>query len=240
MKITKYIPDFVTSLNIACGTVGIVLAFRNRVDLAFVMMLAAAVFDFMDGLLARALHAYSELGKELDSLCDVVSFGVLPSVMLHNICKMCIWGDCWVCYIPLLIAVFSALRLAKFNVDERQHHSFLGLPSPASAILCGALSFFVAAQPASVIAQWCSTVWFIPALTVIICALLVCEIPMFSFKFSKEDTRALKSKRLTFGVACAICAAFVAIFGKHWTLALILVICAYIVLNICFAIFTKE
>lgn len=240
MKITKYIPDTVTSLNIACGVTGIVMAFHNRVDLAFAFMLAASVFDFLDGLCARALHAYSDMGKELDSLCDVVSFGVLPSVMLYNVCRMCVWSESWVCYVPLAISVFSALRLAKFNVDDRQKHSFLGLPTPAAAILCGALCYYVAAQPSSIIAQWCSNSWFIPVLSVMTCALLVCELPMFSFKFSKEDTRALKSKRLTFGVASAICAGYVAISGQHWSLFFVLTICVYILLNICFGLFTKE
>lgn len=240
MKITKYIPDFVTSLNIACGVTGIVMAFHNRVDLAFALMLAASVFDFMDGLCARALHAYSDLGKELDSLCDVVSFGVLPSVMLFNVSRMCVWSENWICYVPLAIAVFSAIRLAKFNTDERQHFSFLGLPTPASAILVGAMCYYIAARPASIIAQWCSTAWFIPAISLILCVLLLCELPMFSFKFSKEDSIAIKSKRLTFGVACAVCAGYVVISGQHWTLAFILAICVYILLNICFGIFTKE
>ena len=84
MSIKKYIPNAITSMNLVCGIIGVIFAFKARFDLAFYMMIAAAVFDFMDGLAARALGAYSDMGKELDSLCDMVSFGVLPSVMLYE------------------------------------------------------------------------------------------------------------------------------------------------------------
>ena len=142
MTIRKYLPDFLTAMNLVCGLIALTYAFGDRPDIAFYLMLAAAVFDFSDGFAARALKAYSDLGKELDSLCDLVSFGVLPAVMLHR--QMLSSGNSgWLCWIPLLLAVFSALRLAKFNVDERQHASFIGLPTPAAAMLCAAFCHYV-------------------------------------------------------------------------------------------------
>lgn len=240
MTIVKHIPNAITSMNLVCGILGVVFAFKGRFDLAFPLMIVAAVFDFCDGLSARLLGAYSEMGKELDSLCDAVSFGVLPSVMLYNLLKTCWFAEPALCYVPLLIAVFSALRLAKFNIDEEQHSSFLGLPTPACALLCGSLCYFVASEPASPIAILFASSWFVPALSIVLCALLVCRMPMFSLKFSKNDSAQLKSKRLTFGVAVAICAAYTALSASNWSLAVVLIIGSYIVLNAAFALFAKN
>ena len=157
MNLRKHIPNSITSMTLLCGIMGVIFTFQDRPDIAFYMMLAAAVFDFLDGLAARALNAYSDIGKELDSLCDVVSFGVLPSLMLYRT-MVSLSGAGIFCCLPLILAVFSALRLAKFNIDERQHGSFLGLPTPAAAMICGALCCFVYCEPASALARWCSTV----------------------------------------------------------------------------------
>ena len=140
-------------MNLACGIIGVVFAFKGRVDLAFILMLAASVADFLDGTAARLLDSYSDMGKELDSLSDLVSFGVLPSVMLYNLQHTCMFGESWICWIPLIITLASGIRLAKFNVDTRQTDSFLGLPTPACALLCGSLCYYVAADPACFLAQ---------------------------------------------------------------------------------------
>lgn len=235
--VRKYIPDFITSLNLLCGVVGIVFAFKGRFEYAFYSMLAGAVFDFCDGLAARTLHAYSDLGKELDSLADVVSFGVLPSVMLLNLMKICSFRDGVWCWIPLIIAVVSGIRLAKFNVDDRQHSSFLGLPTPACAMICGSLCCFVAFEPDSFLCSLVAGPVFIPVLSVILSALLVCELPMFSFKFSKADSHLLKRKRIFFAVNCALCLVVVLVTGQHWTLAVLLSFIVYILMNVAFAVF---
>lgn len=237
MSIKKYIPDFITSLNLASGTLGVVFALQGRIDAAFPLMLAGALFDFCDGLAARALGAYSDLGKELDSLSDLVTFGVLPAVMLHNLMKVCSWSASWLCYIPLLLAVFTGIRLAKFNVDTRQGHSFLGLASPVSALLCASMAFFVASQPATFVSTLCAASWFIPVLTVCLCALLVCEIPMFSLKFAKEDSKTLTFKRVSLGIEALIAVAVVLILGWNWSLAATLVCLIYILKNIAYALF---
>lgn len=235
--IKKYIPDFITSMNLLCGVVGVVFAFRGRFDYAFYAMLAGAVFDFCDGLAARALDAYSDLGKELDSLADVVTFGVLPSVMFINLMKACSFSETFWCWVPVCIAVFSGIRLAKFNVDERQHDSFLGLPTPACAIICGSLCYFTAFEPDGFLCSLVAGPVFIPMISVVLSALLVCELPMFSMKFSGKDTAILKRKRLAFAVNCLFCVAIVLIVGLNWSLAVLLAFVVYILMNVAFALF---
>ena len=234
MTLRKYIPDFLTAMNLVCGLIALVFARDGRPDLAFCLMLAAAVFDFSDGFAARALGAYSDMGKELDSLSDLVSFGVLPAVMLRIQMKTG-GADGWLCWLPLLLAVFSALRLAKFNVDERQHASFIGLPTPACAMICGALCHYVYFNPGGFLAAWCAGPVFIPLLTAVLCALLVCELPMFSMKFHADDAPALKRRRLVFLVAAAVAALACLVAGQTWSLAVLAVFAVYILLNVIFA-----
>lgn len=238
MKLVKYIPDTVTSMNIICGVIGVIFAFKGNLEIAFILMLAAAVFDFCDGFAARALNAYSDLGRELDSLCDLVSFGVLPSVMLYKLMCICSFSESWYCWIPLVITVFSALRLAKFNVDERQHENFLGLPTPACAILCGALCDFVAHSPAGFLADWCAGPVFIPVLSVVLSALLVCEIPMFSMKIKfGKGLDVMAQKRLLF-CALVLAVALVAILlHLHWSFVPLVSFVLYILKNIVYKVF---
>lgn len=236
MKITKYIPNTITSMNLLSGVIGVIFAFKGRFDLAFYAMLAGAVFDFCDGLAARCLGAYSDIGKELDSLCDMVTFGVLPSVMLYNLMKMCTFSSAFWCMVPLLIALFSALRLAKFNVDPRQGDTFIGLATPACAILCGSLSLFIASHPSSILAVWACGYVFIPVLSVVLSILLVSELPMFSMKFKKGDSQVLVRKRISFFINCGIVLAAVIIAGLHWSLGAAAIITLYILMNVVFAI----
>lgn len=234
--IRKYIPDFITSMNIACGAIGVIFAFKGRIDLAFLFMLAAAVFDFCDGFAARALDAYSDLGKELDSLCDCVSFGLLPAVMLFNCGNASMIGSDWVCWTAILISIFSAIRLAKFNVDPRQTSGFIGLPTPACAMLVGAFCYYVAKTPASNCAMWIASPVFIPAVSVILSYLLISEIPMFSFKFHKDDPKPLVTKRLAMLAIIVVAVVICLVFKLNWSMAVIIVMASYIVKNIIYAI----
>lgn len=233
MKIVKHIPNTITSLNLLCGVLGVICSLEGRIDYAFYLMLAAAVFDFCDGFSARLLKAYSDIGKELDSLSDMVSFGVLPSVMLY-----CLMGDlnpdCWLRLVPLLIAVFSGLRLAKFNVDERQTENFIGLATPSCAILCGSIAYYVTRCPESTIAAWAGVKWSIPVLSVILAALLVSEIPMFSMKFKKGDDGKVKigSHRIIFAVCALIEIILTIILKQNWSFAVILIFLTYILMNL--------
>ena len=232
----KFIPDMITSMNLLCGIIGVIFAFKGRPDLAFIFMLAAAVADFLDGLAARALGAYSDLGKELDSLSDMVSFGVLPAVMLYNCSRTCMFGESWVCWVPLVIALFSGIRLAKFNVDTRQTSSFLGLPTPSCAMIVGSLCYFVAVDPGSFLATWCAGPVFIPVLSVCLAALLVCEVPMFSLKFHSDDPQLLKIKRMTFAFIVIAAILFVVIFRMDWSLIILISLTAYVLKNLLYAI----
>lgn len=236
MTVKKHIPNFITSMNLLCGVLGVIAAFSGRLDHAFILMLAAAVFDFLDGFAARLLGAYSDMGKELDSLCDVVSFGVLPAVMLLNLKMTVDYGLSFWDYVPVPIAVFSALRLAKFNVDPRQAHGFIGLPTPACAMICGSLCYFVSYEPSSFLSMWVLGDVFIPVLTVALCYLLVSEIPMFSLKFSKDDTALLKRKRLFLLINQLVIAAIVAIVGYNWSMVILLGMTVYVLMNIVFSI----
>lgn len=223
-------------MNLLCGIIGVVFAFKGRVDISFALMLGASVADFLDGFAARMLGAYSDLGKELDSLSDLVSFGVLPSVMLYNVSKACMFGESWICWTPLLITLASGLRLAKFNVDSRQTDSFLGLPTPAAALLAGSICHFVASDPASFLASWCAGQVFVPAFSVCISALLLSEIPMFSLKFHKHDSQTLKNKRMAFAFMVLAAILVVSICGLKWSLIVLLCLAGYVLKNLVYAI----
>ncbi len=237
MSVKKHIPNAITSMNLLCGLIGVMFAFKGRLDIAFYCMMAAAVFDFLDGFVARLLKAVSPMGVELDSLSDLVSFGVLPSIMLYSLMKSCIFGgESWICWIPLVIALFSALRLAKFNVDERQKDSFLGLPTPACGLLAASLCYYVSYEPASFLATWVAGPVFIPVLSVMLSVLLVSEIPMFSMKMHKDDDRILKNKRLYMLLLIVAAIVVCVIFGYNWSFVVMTALACYIVKNILYAI----
>lgn len=178
LNIKRHIPNFITLLNLLSGCIGIVFLFKGLVLEASLMIWAAAVFDFFDGFAARWLKVTSTIGKELDSLADVVSFGLLPSVLIFNMFEN-MSVSIFLPYFAFLIVLFSAIRLARFNVDTRQSDSFIGLPVPANAIMISSFpyismnyGFFMLTEP----------VWLM-AITVVLSYLLVSEIHLFSFKF---------------------------------------------------------
>ena len=239
MSIRKHIPDTITSMNLLCGVMGVIFTLKGRPDTGFLLMIGGAVFDFFDGLAARLLKASSGIGKELDSLADMVTFGVLPSLMLFGAGGA---DNVILKHIPLLLAVFSALRLAKFNLDERQHEGFLGLPTPASAMLCGSLACYVHDVPGSLLDVWCDCPAFIPVLTLVLCFLLVCEVPMFSMKFGggNKASRADKIKRIVFLAIVLLSVLAVALAGKGWPLVVLASFTGYILVNLVFALFKIE
>lgn len=236
MQIKKHIPNTITAMNLLSGVVAVIFTAEGRLDLAFCLMLLAAFFDFCDGLAARLLHVSSEVGKELDSLSDVVSFGVLPALMLRE--TMVLSGmTCWLSWVPLVLAAFSALRLARFNVDDRQGSSFLGLPTPASAIIAGSLCCLVTVDPDFALSAWIrSTCWALPAVAVALSLLLVCEMPMFAMKV-KKGSAILDMKRTSFLTLCALSLLLTLLLGAHWSLFPLLSFVFYILLNAIFAAF---
>lgn len=174
----KHIPNLLTGGNLICGTLAIVQVFeQNLVGAVFLMFLAAA-FDFFDGFAARLLGVSGELGKQLDSLADVVSFGVLPSLILFQLIGAI--EPQWA-YFALLITFFSAMRLAKFNIDTRQSDSFIGVPTPANALLIGSYPLIMAYNPE--IANFVNNLYVLIATCVIMSYLLVAELPLIALKF---------------------------------------------------------
>ncbi len=188
--IRRNIPNAVTCVNILSGVMAIITAGYGTDPLwcglagykwAYIFVGIAAIADFSDGFAARALHAYSDMGKELDSICDVVSFGVVPAIIMYNCLD---WAAqsmsalAWCKWIAPLIASSAALRLAKFNIDTRQTSSFIGLPVPANAIFwIGYSSICYNDHP--LMAEWYVV---IPAI-LILSWLMLSEVPLFSLKF---------------------------------------------------------
>ena len=230
MSVSKHIPNTITSMSVLCGAMGVIWAFRGQMDVAFILMLLAAVCDFCDGLAARLLNAYSPMGKELDSLADMVSFGLLPTLML--VTTMHFRGvEGWVIYLPLFLAVMSALRLAKFNVDERQSSDFLGIATPTSAVICGSLACYIHMEPGSMLAAWAGTAWFLPLVALVLGLLLVSEIPMFGMKI-KKGHKLLDAKRIVFLAVAVSVLAVTIILDAHFSMAVLIIFGFYILENL--------
>ena len=186
MKIKLFtIPNCITLINLLCGIGAIVATLVHKdFETAFLFIVASAVADFCDGLSARLLKQYSAIGVQLDSLADMVSFGVAPAIAMSVLCKDMpsefgvsgVWLDV-LCYLPLLVAALSALRLAKFNIDETQTEEFEGLPTPASAILLLSVAALCQRDGNVVSTEW------VALLSVLVATMLISPVRMFSFKF---------------------------------------------------------
>lgn len=183
--IIRNIPNTITSCNLACGCIASYMAFDSRYETALFFIVLGAVFDFFDGMTARLLHVSSPIGKELDSLADDITFGLAPAAIAFSLFKEVRYPDFLssfsgvMPYTAFLIAVFSALRLAKFNLDVRQTSSFIGMPTPANALFWGSLT--VGAHDFLVSDNF--NALYLLILVVIMSLLLIAEIPMFSLKF---------------------------------------------------------
>ena len=183
--IKKHIPNILTCCNLICGCMATGAAFYGNYRWAIVMIIVGAVFDFFDGMVARLLGVSSPIGKELDSLADVVTFGVAPSAILFYLFHEVHYPELLqpfskvIPYTAFLMAAFSALRLAKFNLDDRQTSSFIGLPTPANALFWGSL---VVSQHAFLVSLKFNAL-FLFLFMFLSCLLLVAEIPLFALKF---------------------------------------------------------
>lgn len=226
----KHIPNTITLCNLLAGCTGVVFALRGQFSATLLCVLLSGLFDFFDGFAARKLHVVSPIGKELDSLADMVSFGLSPAVSLLAWYGAAQPALRWLGYAALLIAAFSALRLAKFNLDERQTSSFIGLPTPACALLVIPLCVY-AQHTDGFLHQIMATVWFIPVLSVVLSALLVCELPMFSLK---KTTGLMKA--FIAGAVVLIAACLIREIKAPWyvtvSLCIFLILVYYLVLNL--------
>lgn len=233
--IVKNIPNSITCLNILSGCVAVVFAFSPLAQFgplagwqcACMAIAFAAVFDFLDGFMARLLGAYSELGKQLDSLSDLVSFGVAPGMMILNLIKAYGIAAPWAAWVALLLPVFAAIRLGKFNIDTRQTVNFIGLPVPANAIFWIGYAALAAMIPAAM------ATWIVIPLIVIFAWLMVSPIRMFSLKFKNVKWSGNQFRWIIIAAAIVL----FCIFGLP---ALSLIILLYIILSLIFSATAKD
>ena len=219
MKIRKHIPNTITCCNLVSGCIATMFAFGGNYALALGFIVLGAVFDFFDGMTARLLGVSSPIGKELDSLADVVTFGFAPSAMLFSFLDGQVPFP--IAYLAFLMAAFSALRLAKFNLDERQSMGFIGMPTPANALFWASL--IVGAG--DVLSSSPYYIYGVLALMLVSCWLLVSEVPMFALKFKTWGWQHNEVKFVFLAVALAI------IVSIHSTLSIAVVIAWYVLLS---------
>lgn len=174
----KYIPNTITCLNLFSGCIGILFVLKGDYTAAFYCVLASGIFDFFDGMVARLLNVKSLIGKELDSLADVISFGFLPGAVVFSMLREYSTNE-YLPYLGFLITVFSALRLAKFNIDERQTSDFIGVNTPMNTFLVMSLPFLVEKFPSIITNEI-----FLIVFSVVSSLLLVSELKLFSMKLS--------------------------------------------------------
>lgn len=192
MKIKKHIPNFITLLNLFAGLLSIYYGMIDELQFAGMMIFVAAVFDFFDGFTARLLNAKSEIGVQLDSLADMVSFGVAPAFLLFHTIEysIALTGISTWAYLPfvaLMVPLFSALRLAKFNIDEEQQTSFIGMPTPAVAILLASFPIIILVcltDNKGLYYDIVTNPYFLAGIAVASSLLMVSKLPMFALKFT--------------------------------------------------------
>jgi len=241
----RHIPNFITSLNLASGFIAIIFAFNGDLVTASWLILAAMVFDFLDGFSARLLKAYSEIGKELDSLADVVSFGVAPAVILYQLVtgavsmSIPLFTDGLVIknlvltLTPVLMPVCAALRLAKFNIDTTQTTSFKGLPTPANAL--AVISIIIAGHysDSKIIDSFTGSSVALIIFTIIISLLMVTRIPLLSLKTSNLKYKGNEGRYLLITAVVFT----LAVFGLAGTT---LIIPLYILVSLISLLFGKS
>ena len=195
----KQIPNSITALNLLSGIFAIIATFEGTLLWAGFFIALGAFFDFFDGLAARLLNVKSDMGKEMDSLADMVTFGVAPGFIVYQLMLQSDNLPSWVLFdhnaasfLAFIIPVFAAFRLAKFNIDTRQTASFIGLPSPANALFFASLPFILSATYSidfPVFQSWISNYWFLLIMAFLISVLMVAELPLFALKFTNLSWR---------------------------------------------------
>ncbi|MCD4745884.1 MAG: CDP-diacylglycerol--serine O-phosphatidyltransferase [Bacteroidales bacterium] len=233
----KQIPNFFTLLNLLCGCIAIVAAFHHNLIISAYLIGIAAFFDFIDGVAARLLKVTSEIGKQLDSLADIVSFGVVPGIIIfvlidNNNTPIIEIGNLNIIpYIAFIIPIFSALRLAKFNIDTRQTVSFIGLPTPANAILIGSFPLILNQESSFVtlnldfISFVFSNPYFLIIITILLSYLLIAEIRLFSLKFQNFKWSDNPIRYIFLGISLILICIF-------YYVAIPIIISLYIILSI--------
>ncbi len=201
-NVVKQIPNTLTLLNLLSGSLAVLLALRGYLFEGAILVMAGFCFDLFDGMSARLLHAQSPIGKELDSLADLISFGLAPAALLFGIQEQLGEGGPFTLaqpagatilrLLPFLLPVFAGLRLAKFNIDERQSHQFIGVPTPANGLMVLALPLVMNGQPDSFLTVWLNNDLFVPIYSVIMSYLMVSPLRLYSMKikgFSLKENK---------------------------------------------------
>lgn len=241
----KHIPNLLTLLNLLSGTVAVYFAVKEELIIAAGFVFLGIFFDFFDGFAARLLKVQGELGKQLDSLADVVTSGVVPGIVLFQLISKSVENKSWenavnsilktgsenyftgtffISLIGLLFTIGAAYRLAKFNIDERQTSSFIGLPTPAAALVVLSLPLILAYSGNEFAFGIIQNVWFLIGLSILLCYLMNAEIPLFSLKFKTYSWKKNKIKYLFIIITAILSALFQFI-------AIPLVILLYVVLS---------
>jgi len=223
MTFKKHIPNILTLLNLLSGTIAVYFAVKEQLVIASFFVFLGIFFDFFDGFAARLLNVQGELGKQLDSLADVVTSGVVPGIVLFQLITEALEKGSWglsslvidfvakdyftstffISIIGLLFTLAAAYRLANFNIDERQTSSFIGLPTPAAALVVLSLPLILTYSNNTIATVVIENVWFLVGLTILLCYLMNAEIPLFSLKFKDYSWKTNKVK-FVFLMATAI------------------------------------
>jgi CDP-diacylglycerol---serine O-phosphatidyltransferase len=208
----KHIPNFITSLNLASGFTAIIFASSGQIETASWMILAAMIFDFLDGFSARMLKAYSEIGKELDSLADVVSFGVAPGIIIFNLLRSSFspgipgnissdsLNTILIITVSAVMPVCAALRLAIFNIDETQAKTFKGLPTPANALAVISVVIAASHSASAIVISFAGSVVLLVIFTIALSLLMVSRIPLLSLKVSDLKWKGNEGRFIMIGL----------------------------------------
>ena len=203
MNLKAQLPNFITLLNLLSGVLGILWVLEGQPLYGAYFVILSATFDFFDGFAARLLKVQSDMGKELDSLADVVSFGVLPGILLYSLTKSQTEAS-FLPYCTLIIPMLSAYRLAKFNLDTRQSDRFIGLPTPANALLLTTIPYLAARWPE--LSPWLSSPIALVVIAWLTSLLLVAELSLIALKFKNSSftDNSYRYALLVIGVVCLV------------------------------------
>ncbi|WP_025761814.1 CDP-diacylglycerol--serine O-phosphatidyltransferase [Dyadobacter tibetensis] len=232
--IKKHIPNALTCSNLLCGCIGVVEAFHNNILLSCVLIGLALVFDFFDGFAARMLGVSSPIGRDLDSLADMVTFGLLPSIIVYQLLMRSIadLSGIWMAYPAFLIAIFSAIRLAKFNNDPRQTDGFIGLPTPANGILIASIPFILESAGPE-LTEFILNTKHLLIFTCLMSFLLVAELPLIALKFKSFSWQPNRARYLLIIGTIVLLLAFK-------ILAVPIIIMYYLLLSLLFGVIKKN
>lgn len=220
----KHIPNFITLLNLFCGSIAVIFAVNGNMLATALFVFLGIFFDFFDGLLARKLNVQSELGLQLDSLADMVTSGLVPGLVMFYLLELSNINS-YLPYLGLLITLASAYRLANFNIDENQSDSFIGLPTPANALLILSLPLIMEFQNNEVMNAIILNKWFLIGITLLSCYLLNANIKLIALKFKNWSFKDNKARYIVILLSIILLVIFQFV-------AIPLIIASYIIISL--------